>query len=269
MAAPVMEYDESEHETKWLNPTDRDVVLDLHIGTNPFYSNNMKRTLNALSPEQRRESITGLRRYIFKAGDTTSMPREFDRAIQQTRCCENGCGSNPLYCDDLSHHREVVGGYGPQLINLRWKNRPVLHASFRQQSDDDVRAELNRTHAAWPAPKLAPSNQPPFDEQKQSAQKKLIGLALEEWSHDQWRGHYPSRPPPTVDLPKDYVSAAWQSVRLWLLRRRAGVILRDVASSRLKTISISLGKTEAAHRARHLANRTIDRISELMKPHEG
>jgi len=129
---PFVPYVEQEtvQETVWFNPTEKDAVLDLYVGTKPVYSPKMKEELKRLPPAQLRELRTGLRRYIIRAGERRSIPSEFDQGIQQTHCQESDCASRPMYCRDMSHHHLVVGGLGPQLINEKVQHRPTVHPSL-------------------------------------------------------------------------------------------------------------------------------------------
>jgi len=128
-AAPA-EYLETSRETIWFNPTDKDCVLDVHIGTTPCYSKAAQEAWRRMRPEQKWEARTGRRRYVIKAGQTKAIPRDFDLEIQQTQCLETSCLQRPLYCTDPSHHRIVVAGLGPQLVNRGWQEVPRLHPSL-------------------------------------------------------------------------------------------------------------------------------------------
>jgi len=129
---PFVPYQDQEtvQETVWLNPTDRDAVLDLYVGTKPVYSPVMKDRWKRMSPPQLREARTGLRRFIIRAGDRRSISSDFDQAIQQTVCQEQECSAMPMYCRDQTHHKMVIGGLGPQLINERVQHRPTVHPSL-------------------------------------------------------------------------------------------------------------------------------------------
>jgi hypothetical protein len=77
--------------TTWVNPTDRDVVLDLHTGASP-------------------QNLSGRVRYIVPANGEQIVPAEFDLGIHDTR-------------DGV-----IVGGLGPQL--RRKDKSEILHSSL-------------------------------------------------------------------------------------------------------------------------------------------
>ena len=121
---------ESVQETVWFNPTEKDAVLDLYIGVTPCRSIRAKQQFRAMSPLQKKEFRTGIRRYIIRAGERRAIHSDFDMAIQQTHCLESECTSRPMYCRDSTHHKMVIGGYGPQLINEAVQHRYSVHPSL-------------------------------------------------------------------------------------------------------------------------------------------
>lgn len=126
---PVEDLD-SAQETVWFNPTEKDCVLDLYIGVTPCRSERARQQFRAMSPLQKKEFRTGLRRYIIRAGERRAIHADFDQGIQQTQCLEPECTSHKLYCRDATHHHMVVGGLGPQLVNERVQFRPTVHPSL-------------------------------------------------------------------------------------------------------------------------------------------
>lgn len=117
------------HETIWENPTERDVVLDLNVGTSPIIGGTDEQR-RAIVGTWGKEERTGIRRFVIPAAgrdpntgalipSRARIPSEFDQGIQQTRCLEGECASRPMLCRNSRHRMEVFGGYGPQLINVR------------------------------------------------------------------------------------------------------------------------------------------------------
>lgn len=132
---PFVPFDQQEtvQETIWFNPTDRDVVLKLPVGTKPVYTENAKariREMRTKSPLQYREWRMGERTVIIPKGTKRALSCDFDQAVQQTQCLEVECVSYRLYCRDRSHHKQVMGGLGPQLINQNCQFRPIVHPSL-------------------------------------------------------------------------------------------------------------------------------------------
>jgi hypothetical protein len=121
---------ETAQETVWLNPTDKDAVLDLYVGTTPARTQRAREARKALPRPQQRELQTGLRRFIIRAGHRRSISSDFDMAIQQTHCQETECMTRPMYCRDPSHHKMVIGGFGPQLVNEAVQHRPIVHPAL-------------------------------------------------------------------------------------------------------------------------------------------
>jgi hypothetical protein len=131
------------HETIWANETDRDITLQLHIGTNPVFSERARAIWLSGSPNEMRERRKGLRYYTIKAKTQAAIPNEFDNAIQATRCVDPDCGKG-VYCRNRSHNRIIVGGLCPQgLRNCGWQHRPTLLPALdtaRQTKDEAMRA---------------------------------------------------------------------------------------------------------------------------------
>lgn len=133
--APINLIEDDQRQTEWFNPTDRDVVLQIHIGTDPKNALWRQAFLQA-SPARRLEMKSGLRVLIVKAGQSKWIDSEYDYAIQRTRCFHPQCQSKRETCRDMEHPRVVVSGLAPQLVCKRWKSAPRLEANL-----DQARAE--------------------------------------------------------------------------------------------------------------------------------
>src|SRR5579875_1528767 len=117
---------EDPRETVWYNPQEQDQVLELYVGQpTPIFGGDPSRRPR-LRPDERR----GVRTYVIRAGQRRAIPSEFDYAIQQTMCKETECAGRPLYCQDRSHRKVIMGGLGPRLINEGMQHRPVLHPAL-------------------------------------------------------------------------------------------------------------------------------------------
>lgn len=132
---PFIPFDQQEtvQETIWYNPTERDVLLKLHVGAKPVYSDSQKarfREVRLKNPLQYKEWRSGERTLIIPARSERAISADFDQAIQQTQCLEPECVGFRLYCRDRSHHKQVMGGLGPQLINRNCQYRPLVHPSL-------------------------------------------------------------------------------------------------------------------------------------------
>lgn len=129
---PFVAYDQFEtvQETVWFNPTDKDILVRVHVGTRPVYTEGQKATIRQMrerDPGRYAEFRTGERVYVIKAGQRRSISSEFDQAIQQMECLEPDCTTQRLYCRDRTHHRKVMGGGYPQLVNESVQHRPIVH----------------------------------------------------------------------------------------------------------------------------------------------
>ena len=132
---PFVPFDQQEtvQETVWFNPTERDVMLKLPVGTKPVYTESAKariREMRTRSPLQYKEWKSGERTVIIPKGTKRAISSDFDQAIQQTQCLEVECTAWRLYCRDRTHHKQVMGGLGPQLVNTTCQHRPVTHPSL-------------------------------------------------------------------------------------------------------------------------------------------
>jgi hypothetical protein len=151
----VDEYSEHPEETRntlWENPTDRDVVMDLHVGTMPLYGSGPRPTLHPSGAT--REQRLGVKQFVVKAGKTREIPSEFDVGVQHRECMSPECTSKKLYCANKSHPSNIVGGLGPQLINRGMKVRPRLHPALDtahqelSEMQDRAKMALERETAA-------------------------------------------------------------------------------------------------------------------------
>ena len=140
--APPGHYD-SHRETKWLNPTQKIVVIDVFIRT-PVAG-------GALAPPKNWEEKTGKQRFVWQPGETKALPHEFDRGIQEAKCLETECLQRPFNCKDPEHEHEIVGGYGPQLQNLGMQKRPRLAPAL----DDEMARKNDAERREFEAFKLA------------------------------------------------------------------------------------------------------------------
>jgi len=128
--------------TEWYNPTSQDVVLEVHIGTDPKNAAWRKAYLEA-TPARRLEMKSGNRIFVIKAGQTKQISSDFDLAIQRTHCLHPACTNKKDACRDLDHPRVVSAGLAPQLICKRWHKVPGLAANL-----DMAKAQAEQAMAA-------------------------------------------------------------------------------------------------------------------------
>ena len=121
--------EDDQLNTEWYNPTSQDVVLEIHIGTDPKNAAWRKAYLEA-SPARRLEMKSGNRIYVIKAGQIKMVPSDYDLAVQRTHCLHPACTSKKDACKDLDHPRVVSAGLAPQLICKRWHRVPGLAANL-------------------------------------------------------------------------------------------------------------------------------------------
>lgn len=150
--------------TEWHNPTQSDVILQLHIGTDPK-SAIWRQAFNRATPAQRLEMKSGHRVIIIRAGQTKTVDSEFDYAIQRTRCLHPQCTNKRDSCREIEHPRVVTSGLAPQLVCKRWKKIPRLDANL-----DQARAQ---TEAATAAMAKAQTEKLAADLEVQEARKLL------------------------------------------------------------------------------------------------
>jgi hypothetical protein len=148
------DFQETVQETVWFNPTDNDAVLDLHIGTRPIYTQAQRDRLKMMTPGQKREFLTGKRRFVIPAKSKRSISSDFDMAIQQTECMEPDCYTQRLYCRNTEHHKQVMGGMGPHLLNMSVQHRPVVHSSLIESNANEA-ATKQRAYEALLAKQAA------------------------------------------------------------------------------------------------------------------
>ena len=127
---PILVEDD-QLNTEWYNPTKEDVVLEVHIGTDPKNAIWRKAFLES-SAAKRQEMKSGNRIFIVKAGQTRMIPSEYDLAIQRTHCLHPQCNAKKDACRDLDHPRVVIAGLGPQLVCKTWHKVPSLSANLDQ-----------------------------------------------------------------------------------------------------------------------------------------
>lgn len=112
MAIPGGGYVDMHQFTQWENPTDRDVVLELHKETpkhgRPIAERVPPNLVGEAAKLRAWEEQTGKRRFVIRAKGSAFIPSEYDRAIQDVR------------------DGQIVGGFGPQLINAGAEERPIL-----------------------------------------------------------------------------------------------------------------------------------------------
>lgn len=119
-------------ETVWENPTDTDIVLPLHCGS----------TVTAPVRKPTYMERYGVERVVIPAHKRVTLPSVYDMAIQDTHCKEPECVARRRDCRDPKHHKTIVGGLGPHLINHGQGVRPEIHPTL-----DAHRAEYERSLA--------------------------------------------------------------------------------------------------------------------------
>src|SRR5688572_11152281 len=75
-----------QHLTRWTNPTDRKIQVDLYTGTGE-------------AKKDRRNNPSGYTRIIWEPGESIDLPAEYDEAIQK-----------------IDAQGKVIGGMAPQLL---------------------------------------------------------------------------------------------------------------------------------------------------------
>jgi hypothetical protein len=108
-------------DTVWENPTDKDVILPLHVGSTQ--TAGLKRPPTYVERH-------GIDKKIVPAHSIVSISSEFDLAIQDTHCNEQECIGDRRGCRSTTHNKTVVGGLGPQLINRGMEVRPNVHTAL-------------------------------------------------------------------------------------------------------------------------------------------
>lgn len=144
------DFEETSSETIWENPFDYDMVVQLHVGSQPRPDKSEAGLAKwrALPEARRREMQSGQRVYVVKAKSRRSIPSEFDQAIQQTRCTHPDCpGTKGVFCRDPEHfeHRMIVGGLYPRLLNRGTQQRPLATPPELHWSLDDQKARAAET----------------------------------------------------------------------------------------------------------------------------
>jgi hypothetical protein len=118
--------DVTVHNTKWHNPTDHDVTLELHIETPGLTTRKVRLRRDGVpdKPLTHRER-TGNVRAIIKAGQTIELSSEFDNAIQKVDPETN----------------TIVSGLAPQLQNMGKKVLPKIASALDVQRQEALNAE--------------------------------------------------------------------------------------------------------------------------------
>jgi hypothetical protein len=131
------EYEDSQQQTIWHNPTDKPVILNLHF-----------ETPKPGRPPRNWEEKNGMHRYVIKPGETKAIPSMFDMGIQHTQCFHLECLHRPFACrsTEEGHEKAIVGGFGPQLHNRGTQKMPIKPGFIQiAPALDDA---LARQHAA-------------------------------------------------------------------------------------------------------------------------
>lgn len=142
------DYRETAQETVWFNPENEDAVIDVYVGCTPQYGPRDRR------PRLTRETRTGFRTYVVKAGEERAIPSEFDQAIQTLRCEEPGCISRPFYCKDHTHRKTIFAGLATKLIHRGMQHRPKLHYALDVELANYKESVKTAADAAAAAAKL-------------------------------------------------------------------------------------------------------------------
>jgi hypothetical protein len=125
---PTHHLRDSTPEVKWHNPTSVAVVIDLFVGT--------PEARGPKSPPRNFFEKNGIKRYVWQPQETKSLDVALSPGIQRTVCQENECLQNKMGCLDPDHQHVIIGGLGPQLVNLGMQKRPILHPAL-----DDIEAQ--------------------------------------------------------------------------------------------------------------------------------
>jgi hypothetical protein len=162
--------EDEQMNTEWHNPTDRDVVVEVHVGTDAKNA-LWRKWFNAAPPAKRQEMMTGLRVFVIKANSTRMIPSEYDLAIQRTQCIHPQCHKKRDQCRNVDHPRVVVSGLAPQLVCRRWEKVPSLH--------QNLDTALAATAAATKALAEATAHRMLAEQQSKSAEELLASSQLE------------------------------------------------------------------------------------------
>lgn len=148
--------EDDQMQTEWFNGTDRDVILQIHVGTDPKNA-IWRKAFHEASPAKRREMESGIRVLIIKSGQSKWIDSEYDYAIQRTRCLHPQCTAKRDSCRDIDHPRAVTSGLAPQLQCKRWKSIPRLDANLDQAraEAEAATAQAGRAHADKLAAEIA------------------------------------------------------------------------------------------------------------------
>jgi hypothetical protein len=111
-------------DTIWHNPTSRDVVVPIWVGTSHLIGKKFKP-----GPDGKVRRPTGIRRYVIPAGGERAIPSEFDSAVQVVQ-------------DNM-----IVAGLAPQLKRKGVQDAPKLHYAL-DELEARRKAEHDRAVAA-------------------------------------------------------------------------------------------------------------------------
>jgi hypothetical protein len=106
--------------TEWENPLDRPYVLDLHVRNDP-------------TPGKPPPNPSGKVRVTIPAKGKIELPSDFDVAIHTCVC--HTCSDRKMYCRDLTHDLEIIGGLGPHLKRRGSSERlaPALNEAMARE----------------------------------------------------------------------------------------------------------------------------------------
>lgn len=146
------------HVTEWENPLDRPYVLDLHVRNDP-------------TPGKPPPNPSGKVRVIIPPKGTYELPSDFDVAIHTTVC--HTCTDRKMYCRELTHDREIIGGLGPHLKRKGSSERlaPALNEALAREKAALAEAMEARRQAQL------------VDERYQEAVRQLAAERAEHANH--------------------------------------------------------------------------------------
>ena len=107
-------------ETVWENPTDKDIILPLHCGSQATYGK--------FTPSYMQRY--GIMRVVVPAKSKVTISSDYDMAIQDTHCREGECTGKARECRHPKHRKTIIAGLGPHLINKGMILRPEVHPSL-------------------------------------------------------------------------------------------------------------------------------------------
>lgn len=146
------------HVTIWENPLDRPYILDLHVRNDP-------------TPGKPPPNPSGKVRVVIPPKGTYELPSEFDVAIHTNVC--HTCTDRKMYCRDLTHDLEIIGGLGPHLKRKGSSERlaPALNEALAREKAALAEAMEARRQAQL------------VDERYQEAVRQLAAERAEHANH--------------------------------------------------------------------------------------